>query len=116
MHSKNPIALENEPQHLDASKLRGFRATALHARQSILGHNGILWAKGEGCAEQGEEVYDLGVQDEMGNDPANVNSIATVEGESHANSTSLTFPRTSVYTREFCMTFWFLSGGANDHH
>ncbi|KAK5942970.1 hypothetical protein PMZ80_003975 [Knufia obscura] len=83
MHSRNHIVLEDEPRYLDPSKLKGFRVTALHARQSILSHNGILWARGEGCAEQGEEVYDLGVQDDAGTDSPNVSSTVTMEG-SHA--------------------------------
>lgn len=82
MHSRNHIVLEDEPRYLDPSKLKGFRVTALHARQSILSHNGILWARGEGCAEQGEEVYDLGVQDDAGTDSPNVSSTVTMEGES----------------------------------
>lgn len=64
MHAKNPISLENEPKHLDPSTLKGFRVTALKARASVLGHNGILWIRGEGCAEQGEEVVDLGTEND----------------------------------------------------
>ena len=64
MHAKNPVPLENEPKYLAVGKLKGFRISASHARDSILGHNSILWGGGDGFAKPGEEVTDLGIQDE----------------------------------------------------
>lgn len=68
LHFENRITLEGEPKALASSKLKGFRVSAKHARESILSHNGILWARGEGCVEQGEEVFDLGINNRA--DPA----------------------------------------------
>ncbi|KFZ17772.1 hypothetical protein V501_01572 [Pseudogymnoascus sp. VKM F-4519 (FW-2642)] len=70
MHAKDPVPLENEPKYLAEGKLKGFRISASHARDSILGHNSILWSRGDGYAESGEEVTDLGIQDENSLQPS----------------------------------------------
>lgn len=47
---------------MDPRSLTGFKSTAIHARESILGHNGILWPNSVGgIPKQGEELTDLGM-------------------------------------------------------
>lgn len=86
MHAKNPIVLEAEPQYLKPHTLRGFRVTALNARESVLGHNGILWVRGEGCVKQGEEVTDLGA-DNNDHGAGNSTSTSTMQGKSAVHKT-----------------------------
>lgn len=77
LHHKNRTSLVGEPKVLAPSALNGFRVSARHARESILGFNGILWVRGEGCVEQGEEAFDLGIDN-----PTNSNSTSIPQGES----------------------------------
>ena len=65
MHSKNPTPLENEPKYIDPVKLTRFKFNATNVWKTILGFNRILWANDGGYAKQGEEVTDLGVQEEI---------------------------------------------------
>ncbi|OBT75851.1 hypothetical protein VF21_04434 [Pseudogymnoascus sp. 05NY08] len=74
MHAKDPVPLEDEPKYLAEGKLKGFRISASHARDSILGHNSILWTKGDGYAKSGEEVTDLGIQGENSLQPSALTS------------------------------------------
>jgi hypothetical protein len=60
MHAQNQLDLDDEPKGLSPGKLSGFRITAARARTSILSMNEILW-KDDGCAIQGQEVQDLGL-------------------------------------------------------
>ncbi|EXJ69937.1 uncharacterized protein A1O5_07010 [Cladophialophora psammophila CBS 110553] len=64
IHAKSPVILENEPKLIiDSKKLMSFRGTtAVHARESILGHNRILWRNGNVLPRPGEEVADLGAE------------------------------------------------------
>lgn len=62
MHTKNSLQLENEPKSLDPRKLTSIHIFATKARESILGHNRILWTSG-GYAGNGEELRDLGIQE-----------------------------------------------------
>ncbi|KIW92643.1 uncharacterized protein Z519_06490 [Cladophialophora bantiana CBS 173.52] len=66
IHAKSPVILEGEPKLiLDSKKLMSFRGTtAVHARESILGHNRILWRNGNVLPRPGEEVADLGAEQE----------------------------------------------------
>ncbi|OQU96863.1 Fungal specific transcription factor domain-containing protein isoform 3 [Cladophialophora immunda] len=64
IHANHPTILENEPKYIDPKKLTSFRTNAVHARESILGHNRILWRNGNALPSQGEEVADLGPEDE----------------------------------------------------
>ncbi|KIX09067.1 uncharacterized protein Z518_00145 [Rhinocladiella mackenziei CBS 650.93] len=79
IHARNPIVLENEPQFIDAKKLTSFKINAVYARESILGHNRILWTRGNGYAKQGEEVTDLGIEGE--NDAQSSNSMTATTGQ-----------------------------------
>ncbi|KIX99503.1 uncharacterized protein Z520_05079 [Fonsecaea multimorphosa CBS 102226] len=64
IHAKHPIILENEPKFIDPKKLTSFRTNAVHARESILGHNRILWINGNVLPRQGEEIAMLGSEEE----------------------------------------------------
>lgn len=63
MHKKRQIILENEPKHLDISKLTSFRVTSTHAQASILEFTGFLRSREDGYVNAGEEVNDLGIRD-----------------------------------------------------
>lgn len=59
MHAQNPTKLENEPRYIDPTRLTGIEFSSSKARTTILGFNGILWAKDGLYANQGEEVVDI---------------------------------------------------------
>lgn len=64
IHADNPIDLENEPKLVDPKKLIKFRIKARNARDSILGHNKILWRNGDMCLRSNSEIADLGIEDD----------------------------------------------------
>ncbi|KAJ9604684.1 hypothetical protein H2200_010798 [Cladophialophora chaetospira] len=68
IHAKGNLDLENEPKLLDPRKLINLRTKARHARQSILGHNDILWKDDNVMPRSGEDV-DLGFEEDI-NAPA----------------------------------------------
>lgn len=65
MHAQNSTPLENEPKHIDVVRLMGFRFSASKARKTILGFNSILWSSDGRYATQGEEVMDIGVEEQQ---------------------------------------------------
>jgi hypothetical protein len=48
---------------MDARTLNGFKARAARARETILSHNNILWAKDGGIAREGEDLPNLSPED-----------------------------------------------------
>jgi hypothetical protein len=64
IHAKHATVLDNEPKLVDPTKLTSFRINARHARRSILGHNDILWRNGDALTRAGEEVADLGIEED----------------------------------------------------
>ena len=70
IHAKHPIILENVPKLIDPRKLTGFKISARHARDSILGHNNILWSNGAALPRSREEPIDLGVEENENDDGA----------------------------------------------
>jgi hypothetical protein len=63
IHEKHPTALENQPKLIDPAKLTGFRFNASNTSKTILGFNRILWDKTGGFPKSGEEITDLGLDD-----------------------------------------------------
>lgn len=63
-HTKNTTPLEKQPKHIDSVELTGSKFNALIASTTILGFNRILWSKSGTCAEVGEEITDLGMDDD----------------------------------------------------
>ncbi|KIW68212.1 hypothetical protein, variant [Phialophora macrospora] len=70
IHAKHATVLDNEPRLVDPAKLTSFRINARHARQSILGHNDILWRNGDALTKSGEEVGDLGIDEDEDDQPS----------------------------------------------
>jgi hypothetical protein len=63
IHARNPYPIDDEPKLMDARTLNGFKASASRAREIILSHNNILWAKDGGIAGEGEDLPNLSPED-----------------------------------------------------
>ncbi|OCT45727.1 hypothetical protein CLCR_01572 [Cladophialophora carrionii] len=66
IHAKHLTILDDEPKLVDPTKLTSFKINARHARRSILGHNDILWRNGDVLPRSGEELGDLGIEEDEG--------------------------------------------------
>jgi hypothetical protein len=58
VHAKHPTILEHEPKGLDPAKLMDFDVRAANVRESVFGHNNILWIKDKILPRTGEETGD----------------------------------------------------------
>lgn len=63
MHARNPCPIDDEAKLVDARTLNGFKASAAHARETILSHTNILWAKDGGIAREREDLPNLSPED-----------------------------------------------------
>lgn len=59
MHARNPYTIDDEAKLVDARTLNGFKASAARARETILSHTNILWAKDGGIAREREDLPNL---------------------------------------------------------
>jgi hypothetical protein len=76
IHAKNPTILDDEPKAVDPKKLTSFKMHARHARESILGHNDILWRNGNVLPGSGAEMIDLGIDEDSSDNSSTEVSLA----------------------------------------
>jgi hypothetical protein len=73
---RHPIILEAEPKDMDPRKLTSFKVNAPHAQASILEFSLILWGKGGGYVNSGEEVQLEVGQESVGSESQSQSSSA----------------------------------------
>jgi hypothetical protein len=63
MHTRNPYPIDDEPKLMDPRTLNGFKASAAHARETILSYNNVMWNKRGVITREGKDLPNLSVEE-----------------------------------------------------